>query len=1176
MNHPSRTAVGAGLAILLLAGLIGTCWVRRGVPSAASPASPADPASRGGAGLSAVSMAPTRSGSLLSAASRGAAPGAGGDPSADRAKPSKEAGVFAAFEAWAGAWAGRASGGGPEADDARERGLALARERRAALRELIVVDPRAALERAVSWRLRRQLPAEIAAELEEPVAARGRLEVWCAQARLGQSATPSTASPASASPRMGPGWHRTFTAGQRTFRAFVYGRRLAQVGADGVVLHGIAVGDVLAVDERAVRLLEPDEAAAVVAGGGVEPDAVCALTGAAVNGAVAAGEAAGSTLAPTLVRHGDRVLTLAGPEWVGELDRRLAATEPGFRSATEPPSFGLWSHGTKRLLYVRARFPDDLREPISEAEAAEVMRAANEYFVEVSYNNVAIFSTIGPLVTLPQPKLYYAVKGPGALRADALAATRTAGVEPDAFDLDVVRFESVPGFDWGGLGAVGGRGVWLQGSGLGVACHELGHNFGLGHANFWNTVRPNPPPNPQNLPFDADGLVGLDSVIGPGDDVEYGDPFDVMGGGGGMGAHFTALHKYLLGWLPEAGLHTVGTSGVYRVQAHDLGVTGGDAPQALRVRKDAERFYWLSARAARADNGWLSRGLEVHWNRWHQAIASCQLLDTTPGSLPGRDDAALTLGRTFADRAAQVFVTPLARGERSVNGRSVPYYDVAVNLGPFPGNQAPLLELAATAVSVAPGEPVELRASAADDDGDLLAYAWDFGDGRTGENEATTTVAWTTPGDYVVRCEASDLRGGTASRHVAIRVGSVGTLRVVGQVIDQSGQPLAGVRVHNGLAGTNSPYAPEYRWTFTDGEGRYTLTGLAPGSYEIGGVLDGYLVRPLNFVRPLVLDRFTGVGVDFVAVALPRASVETVRSGAESGSVPAVFRIARSGPTNELLRVYFRTAGTAVTNEDYTAWSPVEVQTNVIPTALDPASQTLAYGYVELGPGVSATNVSLVPKTDTTAEGDETIALTLVYPVTRTVATETETNIFDIPGWEVRGENGRDAWHQTRPLYRVGYPGEAVATVTDATSPGQTTISIAALERVVSENAGDSATFLVSRTGRAPGGALRIPVSFGGTAVAGDDYGTPEGGGAPAGRPGFGATDRGGAGRPVRRGQGDRDRHPGRRPRVRRGGPDGDRFDRGQRSSPGGRGGDRSGGGRGGGGWGARDFPAVR
>lgn len=984
---------------------------------------------------------------------------AAGQPVSEGGSAVEGTAVLGAFSQWLARLpeAGRAANG-PEAF--WDEGLALARARRVVLRRLIQEDPRAAVAAAVGWAQRQELPESILMELEEVVAGKGDLDVLCVWRMPGKAG-------------VGVPYVRSLTLNGRVFRAFVSGRREGQTTVRGVAVHGVAVDDLLAVAESPLRLLEPTEAAMAIRNGWVPEHAVCAVTGG---------------VATRVAAHGDTLLAVADAGVAAELARRLASVEPGFRRSQEPPSFQQWTRGVKRLLFMRVRFPDDVREPISEAEAAEVMQLANEYFVRTSFNTLGLISTIGPLVTLPQPKLYYAVRGPGTLLTDARVATREAGFEPDVYDLDMVRFETVPGFEWAGLGSVGGKGVWLQSSGLGVICHELGHNLGLAHANFWNTVRPELPENPQNLPFDADSLVGIDSGIGPGDDVEYGDPFDVMGSGGGTAAHFTGLHKYLLGWMPEASVVTVTTAGVYRVHAHDTGVLGAGATHVLRIRKDAERTYWVDARAGYPDNPWLSRGVELHWNNWHQAIGSAELLDTTPGTRHGKDDAALTLGRTFSDDAAQIHLTPLDRGVEVLGGVAVPYYEVAVRFGGAQGNQLPELALEASAVAVGVNEPVLFTATAADLDGDELSFAWDLGEGIPGDNRPVLSYAWGQPGDRVVRCEVSDQRGGRAARHVVVRVGGVGGLRIRGRVVDQAGEPLLGVRVHNGQAGTNSPYAPEYRWAYTDSDGAYTMTGMLPGSFEVGAVLAGYDIRPLNFSRPLVLSQFTGVDVDFIAAALPRVDVAAVVPGDESQGRAAQVRIGRSGGTNETLRVYFRVGGTATPGEDYDAWGSVEVQTNVIPTALDPVNQTLEFGYVDLEPGILSTEVAFPVLRDSVAEADETLVVTLAYPVSRTVETETETNTFSIPGWEVLADNGRDAWFQTRPRYHLGPLAEATVGILEGGVAAPTALSIVALERSVSENANDTATFLVMRTGRRPDGPLRVPLSMSGTATPGDDY----------------------------------------------------------------------------------------
>ena len=111
-------------------------------------------------------------------------------------------------------------------------------------------------------------------------------------------------------------------------------------------------------------------------------------------------------------------------------------------------------------------------------------------------------------MTLPQTKAWYSTAGPGSLISDAREAARRAGYETQNYPLDIVAFTSVPEYDFGGLAAVGGKSVWLQSMGAGVTAHELGHNYGLWHANYW---------------------IATNSIIGLGTNLEYGNIFDTMG-----------------------------------------------------------------------------------------------------------------------------------------------------------------------------------------------------------------------------------------------------------------------------------------------------------------------------------------------------------------------------------------------------------------------------------------------------------------------------------------------------------------------------------------------------------------------------------------------------------------------------------------------------------------------
>ena len=129
----------------------------------------------------------------------------------------------------------------------QSEGEALAQQRREAMARLIEEDPQAALQAALSYSERQQLPRTIAERIEQPVSGRGNLEV------LG--ILPEGEDQA-------PGIVRNAEIGGQRYRAFVYGRRLSQVTTMSIPLHGIAVGDALALNESPVRVLDNAEAVA--------------------------------------------------------------------------------------------------------------------------------------------------------------------------------------------------------------------------------------------------------------------------------------------------------------------------------------------------------------------------------------------------------------------------------------------------------------------------------------------------------------------------------------------------------------------------------------------------------------------------------------------------------------------------------------------------------------------------------------------------------------------------------------------------------------------------------------------------------------------------------------------------------------------------------------------------
>ena len=113
----------------------------------------------------------------------------------------------------------------------------------------------------------------------------------------------------------------------------------------------------------------------------------------------------------------------------------------------------------------------------------------NPFFVNNSYNKTSMQTIVTPLLRMPQTQSFYA-QGTNYLSmyADGRNVARAAGFESDNFNLDIVAFSNSQLFPFGGLAYVGAKGLLLNFFRFEFFSHELGHNFGLNHANLWRTT----------------------------------------------------------------------------------------------------------------------------------------------------------------------------------------------------------------------------------------------------------------------------------------------------------------------------------------------------------------------------------------------------------------------------------------------------------------------------------------------------------------------------------------------------------------------------------------------------------------------------------------------------------------------------------------------------------------
>jgi hypothetical protein len=207
---------------------------------------------------------------------------------------------------------------------------------------------------------------------------------------------------------------------------------------------------------------------------------------------------------------------------------------------------------------------------------------------------------------------------------------------------------------WSGLAYLPGTETWVNNAlGLYVSAHELSHNFGVHHASTISCT-------------ESGVRVALSSNLANCSYSEYGDPFSVMGNGGGRHTHGQQLAS--LGWLSGGNLQTVSTTGTYALTSAD---DAGTAVKAIRVARGDGTYVYLELRqpvGSNFDNFGTSdpavNGVSLRIaNDWGSIIQS-KLIDTTPAT-SSYNDAPLAVGATFTDPLSGASITTVSIGSRT-------------------------------------------------------------------------------------------------------------------------------------------------------------------------------------------------------------------------------------------------------------------------------------------------------------------------------------------------------------------------------------------------------------------------------------------------------------------------------------------------------------------------------
>jgi len=888
-----------------------------------------------------------------------------------------------------------------------EEGVQLARERRPVFKQLIEDDPELAIASAVPMVVRQQLPPIILAQLEKRVNQRGDLRVYQGVPPPGEPAPAKTLTHRIASLKDGP-----------ELVAHVYGERKRDVlGTRNDAFNGVSMDNQFAVNDEPVRVLEPGE---------IPDSSKPVVTSCPVSGKeVVTGDEAAEPIPAdvTVVETPEQVTYLCGGYHKSTFTEYLYAEGgtggpvpvTGILPAAPTPALGM-----VKVLFIPMTFADQNVTPASEAKCYQLMRDVADYYAKSSFGKLTTLTTVTPPVKLPRNEAWYVqndtsnggtIDGLSLEMAHAREEAKRLGFDYLNYDCTVLRLSggARPTGGWGG-----GSTVWIYSDGVGVTAHEIGHSFGLTHANFWDTAG--------------------QSAIGAGTNQEYGDIYDVMGSGSVPTDHYNAQAKNQVKWLPNEFLLDITQSGTYRIYAFDQPILDPANRYAMRIVKDSQRTYWGEVRLNfNSLRPWADKGMLLGWRYPNAGGNNLHLIDTTPGSPFAKDDAAISLGRTFSDFESGIHLTTT-----DVSTTTPKYADIVVNFGAFPGNRPPTLALAASADVVPVNATVTFTADASDADGDTLAYSWqnDSTLRAATPNSPVYTRTFPTAGSYLVTCTVSDMKGGSATRHKLIVVGNGNSrFTISGRIVDSQGQGVPNVFVT--ANGTNA--SP------TDSDGNYTVPNLTANTYTLTPLLYGWSFSETFNNGVAIGPNFHGA--DFVAEQNPFVTITASTPSAQepdtgTNVVPGQFTLTRTGDLTQGLIVNVTApTGTAVKTTDYT-FTP------------DQASGSQGFSTFTI-PAESATlDIVVTPVADTTAEGPETVIL------------------------QLGPANG----------YIVGGASQATVTIND--DPLDTTlplVNVAATAPSTVENVGEPGVFTFTRTG-STGGSLIIHYTVSGTAAAGSDY----------------------------------------------------------------------------------------
>ena len=358
-------------------------------------------------------------------------------------------------------------------------GVERANARRDMMHTLIQMDPEVALASAIPRDVRMRLPESVLNHSEYHISGIGDLEV-------------GVVTPEPGAKSLGPVVQRSVRLKDGTYHAHVYGQMKGFGTVNGLYLHGVAVGDQLALADTPMRPLEVGEP--LISQTTVQADHPVSLS--------LANRVRGEGIGPFFAegKEGYRCLCCGAAEWDNYEAYLGAAAGSGGPPVAGAIGRAYSNTGARKLLLIPVEFPNKTGSPWSTTAVRDSrISDIQSYFSATSYGIFTLPTVVTvPLQLMDNNSTHYEDSSAGRdlLKDHAVAKASTASYNSDDYDFVAIVLNHSWMSGYAGYGQVGAKFSWIDGSSSGselnqdarVYIHELGHNLGLRHANAWNSA----------------------------------------------------------------------------------------------------------------------------------------------------------------------------------------------------------------------------------------------------------------------------------------------------------------------------------------------------------------------------------------------------------------------------------------------------------------------------------------------------------------------------------------------------------------------------------------------------------------------------------------------------------------------------------------------------------------